>query len=459
MVTIREDNLAKIIEEETGNNLFLCYQCKKCTSGCPLSEHFDLTPHQVIRALQLGRGEETLSSATIWLCASCQTCNTRCPQGLDLPRIMDRLKALALERAIPPKVPQVALFNDLFLQGIRLLGRSYELGLMVGRNLRTGQPFKDLPLGLEFFRKGKLKIMPRIVRGEGKPRKAEPDQLAYYPGCSLHSTASEYDISTRAVFEELGIQLVEPRGWTCCGSTPAHATDHLLATRMALRNLALMERSGHSEAVVACAGCYARFKATLWDLRREKGLKERLDEEMGYQFQDKVEVRNVLEVLRARLPQIEERVKRPLKGLKVACYYGCVLTRPPEVTGVQEPENPQMMEELLGAVGASPLDWSYKTECCGATLGLTKTELALELSAKVLKDAKAAGAEVVALACPLCHANLDARQRQMGLGFQMPILYITQLVGLGLGIGKLGLEKHLVDPRNLLRDKGFLKEE
>jgi len=449
--------LAQLIEEETSNNIYLCYQCKKCTSGCPLSTHFDLEPHRIMRALQLGREELALSSATIWLCASCQACTTRCPEGLDVARIMDQLKIVALERGVKAQVPEVALFHRAFLRGVKYLGRSYELGLLGELNLRTGQPFKDLSLGLELLRKGKVGVVPPFVR---QPRRvvprAKPDQAAYYPGCSLHSVSSEFDISTRAVFTKLGTELVEPRGWTCCGSTPAHTTDHLLAMRLSLNNLALIEREGFSQVVAPCASCFSRFKSALWDMRQEPEVKERLDQERGYNFRGSVEVKHILQLLGERQDEISRRVKVPLEGLKVVSYYGCLLTRPPQVTEAQEPEYPMVMDHLVKTLGATSLDWSYKTDCCGATLSLSKVELALELSAKILRDAKAVGADLVAVACPLCHTNLDFRQGQMGLEFQMPILYITQLVGVSMGVKRLGLEKHLVDPRKVLRDRGFL---
>lgn len=454
-MVIRHSTLAQLIEEETGNNVYLCYQCKKCTSGCPLAEHFDLGPHRIMRALQLGPEELPLSSATIWLCASCQTCTTRCPDGLDVARIMEQLRMIALERGIKPRVPEVALFNEAFLRGVKFLGRSYELSLAVERNLRIGQPFKDLSWGLELLRKGKVGVMPIFVR---QPRRvapgAKPGQVAYYPGCSLHSVSSEFDISTRAVARGLGVDLVEPKGWTCCGSTPAHTTDHLLAMRLSLNNLALIEQEGFSQVVAPCPSCFSRFRSALWDIREEPELKERLDQERGYDFRGAVEIKHILQLLEEWQDEIARRVKVSLEGLRVVSYYGCLLRLPPQAT--QDAEYPMVMDHLVEALGATTLDWSYKTECCGATLSLSRTELALELSAKILRDAKAVGADLVAVACPLCHTNLDSRQGQMGVEFQMPILYITQLVGLSMGVKRLGLEKHLVDPRGVLRDKGFL---
>ncbi len=455
MAITKDLTLAQLIEEETGNNIYLCYQCKKCTSGCPLAEHFDLEPHQIMRALQLGPEELALSSATIWLCAFCQTCSTRCPEELDVAQIMERLRMIALERGIKPQVPEVALFNEAFLRGVRFLGRSYELSLAAERNLRIGQPFKDLSWGFELLRKGKVGVMPHFVR---QPRRvaprAKPDQVAYYPGCSLHSVSSEFDISTRAVARELGVDLVEPKRWTCCGSSPAHSTDPLLAMRLSLNNLALIEQEGFSQVVAPCPSCFSRFKSALWDIRQEPQLKERLDQERGYDFRGAVEVKHILRFLEEWQDEISGRVKVPLEGLRVVSYYGCLLRLPPQA--MEDAEYPMVMDHLVEALGATALDWSYKTECCGATLSLSRTELALELSAKILRDAEAVGADLVAVACPLCHTNLDSRQRQMGLEFQMPILYITQLVGLSMGVKRLGLEKHLVDPRGVLQDRGLL---
>ncbi|MFQ6058032.1 MAG: heterodisulfide reductase-related iron-sulfur binding cluster [Anaerolineae bacterium] len=457
-----QTNLAKIIEAETGQNVYLCYQCVKCTSGCPLAEHFDLTPNQVMRAVQLGREELVLNSRTIWLCASCQTCTTRCPQGLDIAGIMDELRIEARRRGLQPQVPEVALFSEVFLRGINYLGRLYELGLMAELNLRTHQPFKDLPMGLEMIRKGKIKLFPRLVRYPRQVKRVEPrpNQIAYYPGCALHSSASELDASTRAVCRELGLDLVEPRGWVCCGSSPAHSTDHLLATALPIKNLALIERSGFKEVTAPCIACFSRFKAALYAIHHEPELKARVDQEVGYAYQDMVQVLSLLDLMvdRVGLPAIADKVKNPLRGLKVVSYYGCLLTRPPRVTGAKHPEYPMAMDRVMEALGAESLDWCSKTDCCGANLSLIRTELALELSHRILDDAHAVGAEAIVVGCPLCQANLDGRQQQMDLDYELPILYFTQLMALAFGLGDkaTAFNKNMVDPRALLSSKGLL---
>ncbi len=204
-MTITELNthLAEKIRTETGENVFLCYQCVKCTSGCPLAEYFDLAPNQVMRAAQLGQDEIALNAKTPWLCAGCQTCTTRCPQGIDVAKVMDFMAREAAARRIPAKVPEVALFNKVFLRNVNLLGRAYELGLIAEMKLRTGRITDDLDLGVKLLRKRKLAFLPTPSR---PPRSVKPvpgasKAVAYYPGCSLHSTAKEFDVSARAVGE------------------------------------------------------------------------------------------------------------------------------------------------------------------------------------------------------------------------------------------------------------------
>ena len=156
---------------------------------------------------------------------------------------------------------------------------------------------------------------------------------------------------------------------------------------------------------------------------------------------------------------VEAKVKRPLKGLRVVCYYGCLLTRPPEITEAAAPENPTDMDELLKAAGAVVLDWSYKTSCCGAAHSLTRPDIVLELSGELIEHARQAGADAIAVACPLCHTNLDARQFQMGIEEPMPVLYFTQLLALALGLPEkqAALNKNLVDPYPTLRKAAVLE--
>ncbi|MCL5075471.1 MAG: heterodisulfide reductase-related iron-sulfur binding cluster [Chloroflexi bacterium] len=463
------DSLVKLIEESCGSNIYLCYQCKKCTAGCPVVENMDLTPAQMLRAIQLGRIDQALRSKTIWLCSSCQTCVTRCPQGLDLPKIMDLLKVEGEARGILPRVPNVAQFNHVAVRWIKTLGRLYELGLMAEMNLRTRRFFKDVVLGLRLLAKGRLKLLPPLVRYTAPGVQARPalegriGRLAYYPGCALHSSAVEFDLSTRAVADRLRLELVEPKNWICCGSSPAHASDPLLAVTLPLRNLALIEESGESRVTMPCASCYSRFRMAIHEVQTNHSLAEAVRSETGYKYEGKVNVDHLLTtvVRDIGLEVVRGQVKKPLTGLKVVCYYGCLLTRPPEVVATDHPEYPVMMDHLLEALGGRALDWSYKTDCCGASLMLTETDIALGLVERILRNAKEVGAEAIVVACPLCHANLDTRQSQLSGGrkgsYNLPIFYFTELMGLAFAVpaGKLGLTKHIIDPKPLLKKKGL----
>lgn len=462
--TIMSTELAQRIQDELGQNVYLCYQCVKCTSGCPLAEFFDWQPNQILRALQLGQEDIALHAQTPWLCASCQTCTTRCPQGLDITAIMEFLTRQALERGIQPRVPEVNVFNEAFLREVRLWGRAYELGLMAEVKLRTGNLFGDLDLGMKMFQKNKMKILPALAR---PPRRAKPvsgavSAIAYYPGCSLHSTAAEFNQSALAVGEALGLRLIEPKGWVCCGSSAAHRADPPSALRLPMENLALIEQSGFQEVTMPCAACFNRHKAALYEIRHDSQRKRQIDDSLGYTYQDSVRVNTLIETIlrHAGSEKVAKRVTKPLKGLRVVAYYGCLLTRPPQVTEADHPENPTDMDELLAALGAEVVDWSYKTSCCGASHSLTRPDIVLHLSSNLIRQARLAGAEVIAVACPLCHTNLDARQFQMRLEEPVPVLYFTQLMAIafGLPLKSAALHKNLIDPKPVLMSKKLLSE-
>ncbi|MEJ2151123.1 MAG: heterodisulfide reductase-related iron-sulfur binding cluster, partial [Chloroflexota bacterium] len=368
-LTISSD-LAQRIQDALGENVYLCYQCSKCTSGCPVSRFFDWQPNQIMRAAQLGQEDIALEAKTPWLCAACQTCTTRCPQGLDIAAIMEFLTREALERGIEPPVPEVDIFNSAFMREVRLWGRAFELGLMAEMKLRTMDIMGDMDLGIKMLRKNKLPFLPEPTR---PPRKVKPvagaaQAVAYYPGCSLHSTATEFNTSTEAVCEALGLALIEPRGWVCCGSSAAHRADPAAALELPLENLSLIEGSGFSEVTMPCAACFNRHKFAQHEIRQHPDRKAEAERKLGREYRDSVHVSTLIEALHTHVgvEAVEAKVKRPLKGLRVVCYYGCLLTRPPEITEAAAPENPIDMDELLKAAGAVVLDWSYKTSCCGA---------------------------------------------------------------------------------------------
>ena len=468
-VSIKAD-LAREIERRTGQNAYLCYQCIRCTSGCPLTDFFDYTPNEVMRLVQIGDDEAALNSKTPWLCAACLTCTTRCPQALDIARIMEALTQVAVERGVDPKVPEVALFNKVFLTDANLFGRVYELGLMGSMNVlnmvTTLQPkrlLEDMDLGLEMFKKAKISILPSFSRI--RPDKVEnihptERQVSYYPGCSLHSMAKEFDISFKAVAKVLDLEMVEPKGWVCCGASPAHHVDHYLGVKAPMVNLAVIEQSGFDHVVAPCAACFNRFRTAVHEAREEPELKARLDADIGYSYQDKVNIHSISEWLANQVgPEvIREKVTQPLDGLKVVNYYGCLLTRPPQITGHPNHEYPMDLDEVCKALGAECLDWDDKTVCCGGSLAVPAKEVMLKLSQDIVEHAQAVGADAIVVACPLCHSNLDGRQFQMKtLESRTPIIYITQLMALAFGLGAkaTAFKRNLVDPRPMLKEKGF----
>ncbi|MDX1612996.1 MAG: heterodisulfide reductase-related iron-sulfur binding cluster [Candidatus Promineifilaceae bacterium] len=461
-MTVRSD-LAQRIQQELGQNVYLCYQCVKCTSGCPVGDFFDWQPNQVMRAVQLGQEDVALQSQTPWLCAACQTCSTRCPQGLDINAIMEYLTREAVARGVEPPVPEVNVFNQAFMREVRLWGRAYEPGLMAEMKLRNpARLLDDMDLYVKMLRKRKVAFMPKLGRppSKVKPVPEANKSVAYYPGCSLHSTATEFDRSARAVCESLDIRLVEPKGWQCCGSSAAHRVDPQAAVDLPLQNLSLIERSGFQEVTMPCAACFNRHKAAQFEIRQHPAEKARVDDKLDQSYEDTVAVTTLSEMILNHVgpERVAERVRHPLKGLRVVAYYGCLLTRPPQVTDAPHPENPTDMDELMAAAGAEVVDWSYKTVCCGAAHSLTRPDIVLKLSGNLIDHAREAGADAIVVACPLCHTNLDARQFQMDVDAPMPVFYFTQLMALALGLPEreAALNKNLTDPRPLLRDKGLL---
>jgi heterodisulfide reductase subunit B2 len=282
-------------------------------------------------------------------------------------------------------------------------------------------------------------------------------KYAFFPGCSLESTAWDFNRSMQAVCRALSIELEEIPDWVCCGSTPAHATSTSLAVALPVVNL--QKAQGMARPVLtACASCYARLRTANYKVRNDDGERKRAERITGRPYDGGVEVHHLLDVLvnHLGLDRLRAAIRKPLGGLRVASYYGCLLTRPPEIVAFDDPEHPTAMDELVAAAGAEPVDWPYKTECCGASLSVTHTSVVSRLGYRLLSMARLAGAECVAVACPLCQVNLDLRQadarKAHGELPQTPVLYITQLLGLALGLSaeELGLKALSVSAEGLL---------
>jgi len=282
-----------------------------------------------------------------------------------------------------------------------------------------------------------------------------PKKYAYYPGCSLHSTGSEYDVSFRAVCEKIGIEIEEIEGWICCGTSPAHSSSKLLSLALPFENLCLADKMGMTDVVAPCASCFARLRTAAFEANEDPELAGQISEALDKPLPKSMNILSPIEIFHGR-EDIGATVTKDLSGLKVACYYGCLLTRPSKIMQFDECEYPMAMDELLGSMGITTLDWSHKTECCGGALAMTRTDVVLKLTRDILEEAKAVGANAIAVACPLCHVNLDTRQEEVeqeyGVKYGLPIFYFTELMALAMGVpsDELGLKKHFVGTDELL---------
>jgi heterodisulfide reductase subunit B len=279
--------------------------------------------------------------------------------------------------------------------------------------------------------------------------------LGYYPGCALHGTSDDYEQSLRACFGALGVELDEIGDWICCGATAAHSLNPKLSIALPARNLALAAESGFKEMLAPCSMCSMQLLRAQRVMSHDRALAEEITQIVEAKpngtTPGSTRVMNLIQAFEhVGLDAIKAAVKKPLADLPVACYYGCLLTRPPEIVEFDDCEQPMLMEAVVAALGAKPVDWNYKTECCGAGMTMASEETVLDLSNKVLTDAAEHGAKAVAVACPMCHVNLDMKQSAIDARnktkHEMPIYYLSDLVGLALGLTpeRLGVNRHFV---------------
>jgi heterodisulfide reductase subunit B len=274
--------------------------------------------------------------------------------------------------------------------------------------------------------------------------------VAVYPGCSLNGSSREYMESLRAVFDSLGIPVNEVDDWNCCGATAAHSIDHAMAVALPSRILAQTAKDGYNDLLVPCAACYNRLKNVQKEITVSPSVKLEAEKMLEQEINMPETILNILEYLSAEaMPKLEGKTMLPFIK-KVACYYGCLLVRPQGISTEKQIEDPQGMDEIMAKIGAEPISWAFKTECCGAGFSVSKTETVARLSSEILTDAADRGAEAIIVACPMCHSNLDMRRKEIekysGRKYDIPVLYITQAIGLALGIPakKLGLQRHFV---------------
>jgi heterodisulfide reductase subunit B len=289
-------------------------------------------------------------------------------------------------------------------------------------------------------------------------------KVTYFPGCSAHGTSEEFDQTVKMVMKTLGVEMEEIPDWNCCGATSAHTMSENLAYALPLRNLVLAERLPNDTMTIPCASCYQRMKVTKAHMDENPELARKINSTIVEEgnYTGKVEVKSMLQFCYEDigLETIKSKVTKSLAGLKVACYYGCLLTRPKNITHFDSPEYPVSMDRIMEALGATATDFDYKTECCGASFSISNTEVVLNLSGQIIEMAKESGAHAIVVACPLCQSNLDMRQPDIqklrGKKYDLPIFYMTQLMALAFGHPReeLMFPKHIIPVEEALSNIG-----
>jgi len=273
-------------------------------------------------------------------------------------------------------------------------------------------------------------------------------KFSYYPGCSLEGTALDYDQSVREICKILDVELVDIPDWNCCGASSAHMTNHEVGMRLPMRNLRQAEGLGH-DILVPCAACFQRLRAADREMRNNPGMWDTMD------YGPESEIVHISSFL-ARpdiLAKMKEKVKKPLTDLPVACYYGCLSLRHPHITGAPQWEMPVNLERIVEAIGAQPVNWSHRTECCSGSLTMARPDIAIKLVGDITAAAKRAGATMLVTDCPMCQANVESRQDNIGGGIDFPVFFATELIMAAIEgqYPKRQQKLHLVSPAVLTR--------
>jgi len=275
------------------------------------------------------------------------------------------------------------------------------------------------------------------------------ETYSYYPGCTSHSTAAEYIEACGEVLAALDIDIQELPDWCCCGAASAHNLSKSLAIGLSAFNIAEAQRE-KADLLIPCAGCYNNLCRADYALRNDGRQRERLEEALGFSYSGEVRMVSIVDLLSREdlRPVIRKRVEKPLSGLKVVCYYGCMLVRPAEITGVDDPENPMRMDRLMADLGAEVIDWPCKVDCCGGDLGMSHGKKTKELVGAIVDYAIAAGADCLVTSCALCQVNVDSRQNRI------PIVFFTEMMAEAFQIGsrKRWWKKHINDPSRLFQE-------
>jgi heterodisulfide reductase subunit B len=289
-------------------------------------------------------------------------------------------------------------------------------------------------------------------------------KVPYFPGCTLNTTAKGFDNAVRAAAAALGVELVELPEWNCCGATFPLLVDNAMDLIGPADVLYKASLEGERLAT-ACTTCYNVVKRTNHVLKEDGDILDKVNYflEHDSDYEGSVEVLDIVQILRDDVgwDKVHQEVKRPLDGFKVAAYYGCMVVRPPDEVAYDDPDNPLSLDDMLVALGAQPVDWPHKTECCGAYLAVKSPQVTQEMSHTVLSSAIRNGADLVVTNCPLCQFNLDKQQQTMSQRYAgyipLPVLYYAQLLGLALGLdaSAYDLDKTYIDARPLLERAGL----
>jgi heterodisulfide reductase subunit B len=294
-------------------------------------------------------------------------------------------------------------------------------------------------------------------------------RIAYYPGCALKERSSHLDHSARAALERLGVQLDEIHRWTCCGAVPPPTAERIMNLVAPVRILRDLRDAGETEMVTICDFCYNVLKRANYALRTDALKRRRVNaflnddqpkreyaQQVKYMqpdYRGEVTVLHLLEYLRDIIgfDTVSQAVTVSLRGLKLAAYYGCVLLRPENEIGLDQPENPSIVEGLISCLGADPVYYPYRTECCGSYLSVSAPDASTRLCHRIISSAQQKKADAIIASCPLCYYNLETRQRAIAEMFSgskpTPVIYFTGLLALALGVpvSELGFERHRVD--------------
>lgn len=283
-------------------------------------------------------------------------------------------------------------------------------------------------------------------------------KVGYYPGCSLEGTARDYADSIEGICASFDIELEELSDWNCCGATAAHSIDHQGSIQLAGRNLELASQMPYRDLLVPCPMCFNRLKAAALALQGEE--KERYPIQVTGHLPKIWDLANFFSTGEI-LEKMAKQIKKPLEGLKAVCYYGCMASRPPEVTEATDCEDPQSMDRILQTLGGTPIPWPYKTDCCGASLVISRPDMVYKLVGKLYDMAERVGAQAIVVSCQMCQANLDMYKEKVeaewGREFSFPVFYFSDLIGLACDLSGVEkwLSRHFIDPFPLLRELGL----